>query len=453
MAQRRGLRHDRTELGGDEMDFVKQRTVVDGIEAPQLAREVNERFHAGLPVRSLNSIRMMRTKFGWLMGRPNAPTAPAPQKEQEVTRKETEDGIDLLAIGRRIKTVDDLVKHAGIDLARYEIHQPEATSWDVTLTDPQTGKAKTIQNHRVHVKARLKAGPDLKEQVEAILAGAFAPRKPLAQKVTRSGDSDILQAVPIPDAHLGDLAWGEGTGGPNNDTAIGVATLRSGVNYLMARGDERGIGQRHFWILGDYFQHDGRGMTTKGTPLDYDSRVQKMLRDGSEVLFDLIAASAEKVPTRVILVPGNHDSVLTWALQRILVSEFRKHKGVTVDDSSTTTKYLTHGKCLIGLDHGDKGKKRLPEVMAAQCAVEWGRTTCRHIHTGHLHGKAKVVTEGGVVVWTHDSLKPADQWHTDEKFNTSPRTIEAYRYHAGGMFDGSDAWSPDLHSAPKRGTV
>jgi len=455
MAQRRGLRNDRVELAPDEMDFVKHRTVVDGIEAPQLAREVNERFHAGLPVRSLNSIRMMRTKFGWLMGRPNGAATPEPAKEQEVKRTETEDGIDLLAIGRRIKTVDDLVRHAGIDLARYEIHQPEATSWDVTLTDPQTGKAKTIQNHRVHVKARLKAGPDLKEQVEAILAGAFAKRKPISFPALRSGktEPDILQGVVIADPHIGKLSWGEGTGGPNYDTAIGCDVLRRGVTDVMAQGDERRIGQRHFWLLGDYFHHDGKGMTTKGTPLDYDTRVQKMLTAGSEVLFDLIAASAEKVPTRVILVPGNHDSVLTWALQRILVSEFRRHKGVTIDDSSTTTKYLTHGRCLLALDHGDKGKKRLPAVMAAQCAVEWGQTTCRHAHTGHLHGKAKVVTEGGVVVWTHDSLGPSDQWHVDEKFNTSPRTLEAYRYHAGGMFAGSDAWSPDLHSAPRQGTI
>lgn len=449
---KRGLRKDRTELGEDELAYVRRRTEVDGIEAPTLTREVNAKFHAGLPVRTIAAIRMMRVKYGWRVARV-ASTEPVQEKEQEVTRKETEDGIALLAVGRRIKTIDELAAYAGLDLTRYEIHQPEATSWDVTIRDPETGEPVTVQNHRIAFKARPKTGPNTREQVEAILAGAFAQRKPLPAVIVRGGNTDILQGVVIPDAHIGDLSWGEGTGGPNNDTAIGVRTLREGVTYVMAEGDDRRVGQRQFWVLGDYFHHDGKGMTTKGTQLDYDSRVQKMLRDGSEVLFDLIAASAAKVPTRVILVPGNHDAVLTWALQRILVSEFRRHKGVTVDDSSTTTKYLTHGKCLIGLDHGDKGKKRLHEVMAAQCAVEWGRTTCRHIHTGHLHGKAKVVSEGGVVVWTHDSLKPADQYHTDEKFNASLRTIEAYRYHAGGMFAGSDAWSPDLDAAPKRGTV
>ena len=451
MASPRGLRRDRAEWSEDELDYVKRRTTADGIEAPGLTREVNDRFHHGLPVRTVSAVRMMRSRNRWHVSK--VAVAAVAQKEQEVKRTETEDGIDCLAVGRRIKTVDDLVAHAGIDLAKYEIHQPEATAWDVTMTDPESGRPQTVQNYRVAFRARLKAGPDVREQVEAILAGAFATRKPLSAVIVRGGTTDILQGVVIADAHIGDLAWGEGTGGPNNDTALGVATLRRGATDVMAQGDERRVGERHFWLLGDYFHHDGKGMTTKGTPLDYDSRIQKMLKLGAEVLFDLIDASATKVPTRVVLVPGNHDAVLTWALQRILVSEFRRHKGVTIDDSSTTTKYLTHGRCLIGLDHGDKGKKRLPEVMAAQCAVEWGQTTCRHIHTGHLHGKAKVVTEGGVVVWTHDSLKPADQWHTDEKFNTSPRTIEAYRYHRGGMFAGSDAWSPDLNAAPRQGTI
>lgn len=425
---------------------------VDGLGSTQCARRLNDAFHNGAAVRTASTVNLARSRFGIYVSHGEAtPTSTGAVKEQEVEVKATQDGTEARSTGSRIKTVDDLLRHIEADLTRFEVAQSEATKYETATKDPATGRATVHELHRVFVRLKPKAGPSTLEQVEAIISGALATRTPVAAPRRRDGNADILQGLIVNDVHVGKLAWADSTGGPHYDTGIAVDTLRQGVAHLMAEGDARQVGTRHFWLLGDYFHHDGQGTTTGGTIMDYDSRVQKMLRDGSEVLFDLIAASAERVPTTVVLVPGNHDRTLTWALQRILVSEFRRHKGVTIDDTFTTTKWLTHGKCLIGLDHGDKGKKRLPEVMAAQCAVEWGQTTCRHIHTGHLHGKAKIVTEGGVVVWTHDSLKPADQWHTDEKFNTSPRTIEAYRYHAGGMFAGSDAWSPDLHAAPKSG--
>jgi len=419
-------------------------------------RAVHAQWPSSFPPRSAAAIGLRKGVLGIktapnpLLAQQGVMQPPPPVPLQTVDVQDEGDTMTLRSFGSEVTTIDQLIARCKADLTVWELDRPETSMHEQAIRYPD-GEIRKVQQFRLVAKLRRKQGPTTKEQVDAILAGAFAQRKPLPSVIVRGGNADILQGVVIPDAHIGDLAWGEGTGGPNNDTAIGVDTLRRGVTDVMAQGDERRVGLRHFWLLGDYFHHDGKGMTTKGTPLDYDSRIQKMLKLGSEVLFDLIEGSASKVPTRVILVPGNHDAVLTWALQRILVSEFRRHKGVTIDDSSTTTKWLTHGKCLLGLDHGDKGKKRLPEVMAAQCAVEWGQTTCRHIHTGHLHGKAKIVTEGGVVVWTHDSLKPADQWHTDEKFNTSPRTIEAYRYHAGGMFAGSDAWSPDLNAAPRSG--
>lgn len=444
-------RKDRTEYGKDEFAFIRDTTHAGRECNPAYVREINQRFHHGLPVRTLDGIRAYRQKKGWKLGeKPEA--VPEEVREQEVKQQETADGVDVVCVGRQIRTLDEAIAFVKLDLRKYEVHQPEATSWTVVARNAD-GQLATVQNHRIAFKARLKTGPNVQEQVEAILEGAFAKRKPVTGRVTRPAKSDLLQGVVIADPHIGKLCWPEGTGGEPYDTGIACAVLRDGVSSVMARGDERGVGERHLWLVGDYFHHDGQGVTTKGTPLDYDSRVQKMLREGSEVLFDLIAASAEKMPTRVILVPGNHDTVLTWALQRILVSEFRKHRGVTIDDTSTTTKYHQHGKCLIGLNHGDKGKKRLHEVMAADCAVEWGQTICRHIHTGHLHGKAKVETVGGVVIWTHDSLSPADQWHASEQFGVNPRTIEGFVYHSGGMFVGSDAWSPDLNAQPKRGTV
>jgi len=90
--------------------------------------------------------------------------------------------------------------------------------------------------------------------------------------------------------------------------------------------------------------------------------------------------------------------------------------------------------------------------MSSQCEVEWGTAIVKEFLTGHLHGKAAIQTIDGVVVRTMDSLATPDKYHAEEKFNTAPRTIEAFRYHKGGMVAGTDSWSPDLNRAPRRGT-
>ncbi len=426
-----------------------------GMSGPDVAKILNDEFHKGKKVRTTSAVQMKRGKVGVRVGERPKTIAIVPETEQTVERTAGKDGIEARSNGARIRTVEDLLAHIEVDLTRFEVAESQATKYEVATRHPLTGEVKTTELHRVYVKLRPKAGPNIREQIEAILAGAFADRQPISRKrsVAPGRNPALLQGVVIADPHIAKLAWGEGTGASSYDTSIAIRTIRDGVTALLEAGDDRKVGTRHFWLLGDYFHHDGQGATTKGTLLDYDTRVQQMLKRGAEVLCDLIAASAETVPTRVILVPGNHDRTLTWALQRILVAEFRRYKGVEIDDTHTTTKFLQHGKVLIGLDHGDKGKKRLAEVMASQCAVEWGQTIYRELHTGHLHGKAAIETFGGVTMRTHAALCPPDQYHADEKFSISPRMIEAFVYHAGGALIGSDAWSPELNTKPRRGTI
>lgn len=424
-----------------------------GVPGPMVAAALNKEFHRGLEVRTTSAVQLKRGKLHIKVGERPKAVDPLPETEQTIEQTAGTEGIVARANGSKIKTVDDLLRHIEADLTRFEVSESQATKYEVATKDPMTGEVKTTELHRVFVKLRPKAGPNLQEQIEAILAGAFATRTSLARAKPKAQSPELLQGVVIADPHIAKLAWGKGTGASSYDTSIAIRTIRDGVTALLEAGDDRQVGHRHLWLLGDYFHHDGQGATTKGTVLDYDTRVQQMLKRGAEVLCDLIERSATTVPTRVILVPGNHDRTLTWALQRILVAEFRRHKGVAIDDTHTTTKYLQHGKVLIGLDHGDKGKARLAEVMAAQCAVEWGQTIYRELHTGHLHGKAAIATHGGITVRTHAALCPPDQYHADEKFSVSPRMIEAFVYHAGGALIGSDAWSPDLHAKPRRGTI
>jgi len=196
-------------------------------------------------------------------------------------------------------------------------------------------------------------------------------------------------------------------------------------------------------LLGDYFYYDTPdAKTTKGTALERDGRVEKMVEEGAAILFDIIEQSAT-IPTSVVLVPGNHDAMMTVALRHILRAYFRKDDRVTIDDAKTTRKYVTHGKVLLGLTHGDKAKKRLGELMPAEVPDLWGKSLYREWHTGHLHGEAEVQTVGGVVIRTAPALCPPDGWHAQEGYVGKPRGMQTFYYHAAGSLLGMAVSNPD----------
>jgi UDP-2,3-diacylglucosamine pyrophosphatase LpxH len=447
------VRKDRDSWTPEEDAWLREQAHT-GIPVPKQHKKWPPTF----PARTLNALRMRRAALG-IITNVNADEAqrgiiqPKDEETQKLDVRDTGDGLHVTAIGQEVRTLDELVARAKIDLTKYEVDRPETSMWETTLKDAE-GRIRQVQNFRIVARFKVKAGPSTQEQVEALIAGAFRQRKSIVGTtyIAKGRNADELQTVAISDPHIGKLAWAKETGHSNWDTDIACRVLREGVAHLMACGDDRKVGERAFVLLGDFFQHDGRGMTTRGTAVDYDSRIQKMLEEGSAVLFDLIAQSAATVPTRVYIVPGNHDFTLTWALQLLVRTEFKRHKNVIVDGGYTSTKFLQWGKCLIGLDHGDKGKTRLPGSMAQRCEVEWGQTTWREILTGHLHSKAAIQTINGIVVRTMDALCGPDLWHSEEKFDTSLRSIEAFRYHKGGACVGTDVWSPDLNRAPRKGT-
>lgn len=417
-----------------------------GKSAIEAAVVLNAEFHGGATVRTDASVNMVRTRNGIKVTKAMslAPQS-AEVKEQEVEVTETEQGTEAKAVGKRIRTVDDLLRHIGADMTKYEVDKSEATKYEVATKDPGTGKVTINELHRVMVRLRPKAGPNVHEAVSAIIAGLVAPRSPVPAP-KRHAKSDIMQALVIADPHVGKYAWSHETGWEDYDISIATNLLRDSAGELLADGNSRGVGRRVIMLLGDYFHYDTpHGATTKGTPLDRDGRVEKMLEAGSEVLFDVIEESAAIIPTEVILVPGNHDTILTVALRQILTAHFRHDRRVSVDVRGTTRKYIEHGKCLIGMTHGDKARKRLGEIMAAEASEAWGRSRYREIHTGHLHSVAEVQTVGGVVIRTAPALCPPDGWHAAEGYVGTPRGMESYYYHAAGSLVGMTMSSPDSH--------
>lgn len=439
---------DRTFWTAEE-DAHLRAQVATGLSVPKIARKWPQHFAK----RSVPALNMRKATLG-LTGLPPAQETPEVVTQvQSVKVEQDGDSLSVTTNGLEVRTLDELIARAKVDMSVWEVDKPQTRMWEVKVRG-EDGAIKNAQNFYISASFKRKLGPSTQEQVEAMIAGAFAKRKPIVGKVPKVVKSDLMQAAIIADPHIGKLAWPDETGREPWDTAISVDVVRRGVTANMAEGDKRGIAERRFVLLGDFYHHDGRGMTTNGTVMDYDTRVQKMLRAGSELLCDLITESAKSVFTKVYIVPGNHDRVLGWALQLILQTEFKRHGGVVVDDSYTPTKFMSWGRCLIGMDHGDKGKTRLPAHMANQCEAEWGQSICREILTGHLHSKAAIQTINGILVRTQDALCPPDLYHAEEKFTANgPRTIEAITYNKGGVAAHTDVWSPDLNRAPRKGTV
>lgn len=434
------IRRDRDPWTPEEDAHLTQCFAVHGMPVPKAHAQWPPKF----PKRSLQAIRMRKQALG-VKTEPNGSIAqkgveqPVPvTPEQEVEQRETQDGMEAKSYGRRIKTVADLLKHIEADLTKFEVSQSEATKNEQVVRDADD-KIRVVEYHRVFVRLKPKVGLNAEELVRAVVAGAMKPRKAMPFKYVGRQNSNVLQGIVIADPHIGKYSWHKETGDSDYDISIAVERLRDATNHLIIKGKYDGVERRDFWLLGDVAHYDTpNGQTTGGTPLERDGRADKMIAEASAVLFDLIEHSAKDCETRVILVPGNHDALLTIAFRHILAAHFRHDDRVTVDVDPKSRKYVEWGKCLIGLTHGDKARKNLHTLMASEASEAWGRTTYREIHHGHLHSEGEVQTvitaknEPSVIVRQHRALCPPDGWHSQEGFVGTFRGMGAYYYHKAG---------------------
>lgn len=343
-----------------------------------------------------------------------------------------------------VETVEQAIAAAGIDTAVWQVAKMETRHYPLQTADGvQQGS---------YVKLHLGPSSCLSDeaQVAALVDGVLASRTHQPATVFtrfRTTATKRLAVLVINDVHFAKLAWAGSTGDHNWNLRIAKETLLAAVAHLvdaLPPCDEVLVA-----LLGDIFHYDTlAGTTTGGTAMDRDSRTALMLATGAETITRCIQLAALIAPTRVITVPGNHDAVLTLALQRILVAEFRG-TSVRVDETYTRRKPVLWGRTLLQFDHGDKARKKLAHMLPQEHPQLWGQSVYREIHTGHLHTDAETVNatfvEQGVVVRTHPALCPSDQWHFDEGFTGSPRGMQAFVYHSEGALEQVIRFDPRVH--------
>ena len=361
------------------------------------------------------------------------PPKPAADAEQ-VTQTQSGDVLEARSTSRRIKTVEDLLAHIEADMQRFEIAASEATKWETG-----DGEGSTLELHRVFVRLRPKAGPGVRECVEAMIQAASKPlRKPLTKAVKAPKRDGLWQVLIVADTHFAKYAWRETTGGDDYDLTIAERLVGEATEELLAMGDTYKPVRRTIALLGDLFHYDTpAGTTTSGTPLERDGRLQKMIQVGCDSLLGAIERSAATVPTDVTIVNGNHDETLTWAFQRIMQERFRNDRRVRIDGRYTGRQYVTHGRNLLGFVHGHRAKRKLPQIMALEAAADWSQCPYREWHTGHFHSQAAewqrpIETLDGVIVRTAPALCPPDDWHSVNGFIGSRQACETFIYSPEG---------------------
>lgn len=376
-----------------------------------------------------------------------AASKPAPDAEQVSERREGAD-LEYRSTSRTIRTVEDLLAHIEADMARFEVAASEATKWEVASIDRESGKPVVTVLHRVFVRLRPRGGPAVAELVAAMIAGAAAAgsigRPKARPQKARSGPWQVLV---VADTHFAKYAWSATTGSDDYDIDHADRLVRSAGLGLLEAGDAHRPGRRTIAFLGDLFHYDTpSATTTRGTQLERDGRLERMIETGSAALIALVERSAATCQTDCVIVPGNHDETMTAWFRLLLRTHFAKDRRVTVHNVYTHRQYLEHEGNLLGFCHGDKAKAKLPALMTLEARESWARCRYREIHCGHLHKQAAKIrrvidsdgidTVDGVVVRTAPALCPPDDWHSQEGWIGSRQAMESWFYRPGGGLAG-----------------
>lgn len=270
------------------------------------------------------------------------------------------------------------------------------------------------------------------EETAAIVQKAFEDWAPAAPAILIPADCDAdrLTSYIQCDWHLGLRAWGRETAGPDWDLPIAKGALLGASSELVQASPP----SRHAVVLGlgDLLHADNSLNQTERSKhvLDVDGRYPKCLA----TLCDVLVEHVEQVAVRhedveVVFKPGNHDPNSTHAIAYAMRMYFRNSRHVRVDTSPDPFYWRRFGVNLIGGVHGDRQRpKDLAWVMANRRAQDWGATTTRHMHTGHVHHDT-VLELGGVHVFTHRAPVAQDAWHAACGF-LSGRSMKSFTYHA-----------------------
>lgn len=242
-------------------------------------------------------------------------------------------------------------------------------------------------------------------------------------------NADLLTVYPIPDVHIGLMAWARESGA-DYDLAIARDIILSSVAELIRSTPP----SRHaviLWLGDTTHQNDRTNMTPRsGHVLDTDGRFHKVLFTAAQIVAsvtDMVAAHHERVSVRIL--EGNHDPEASLAISLAMSMRYEGHARIHVETSPSLHYYRRFGSVLIGATHGHTIKpKDMAMMLACDRPEDWGATKYRHFFFGHIH-KTTSDEYGGVIVESFPSPAAKDSFAHGAGYR-SQRSLTAVTFHA-----------------------
>jgi hypothetical protein len=341
---------------------------------------------------------------------------------------------DLCYRGARIQTLAELLVYAQVDTSVWEVERSVAYKWEVGARNPATGETLTAPLFQLKAWLRRKVVEQRLAELKDVLLAEFkkaAPVRIAPVSLARGGDG--MLEISLMDLHYGKLCWGPECG-RDYDPDIAERMFCDALEDLLAKGVSLKPARILFPCGNDFLHTDILGRTTTaGTPQDSGIGWKRAFTQGWRLLAKAIERLRLIAPVDVPIVSGNHEEMGMMHLGEVLGAYFHSTAGVTVDNRPTPRKYVTHGKCLLGLTHGDKEPlNSLGLLLACERPTDWAnsRPAGREWHIGHLHSKRSLrqmpcADVGGVLVRVIPSLCPPDAWHASKGYG-SKLAAEAY---------------------------
>lgn len=308
---------------------------------------------------------------------------------------------------------------------------------DMTRTVPDGFKVKGVSTYyddEGRVRGQwVKSSADAERQREILQAAVEAMAADLPRVKPRKAKgvwrSDLLTVYPVGDPHVGMLSWPDETGEDwNLDVAKQVHCDAMAALVEASPDSETAL----MVNLGDALHFDSLEAKTPrgGNLLDADGRYAKIVDVAIATMRQCVESALGKHKhVHIICVPGNHDETGGLWLARLLAIAYEREPRVTVDTTPGVFAYYRWGKVLLGVHHGHTCKPdKLPGVMAADRAKDWGESEHRVWLTGHVHHESRK-EYAGVTVETFGTLAARDAYaHTGGW--RSRRDMQSLIFHA-----------------------
>jgi hypothetical protein len=333
-----------------------------------------------------------------------------------------------------------MLERFGVDTTIWRVKEMQIKTWRGLI-----GEGKTVLQDWAFLKLERIISQSDHEKLEGLkaayldLAKKHSPKYPKLPKPKRG---EFLLEPVFTDTHFGMHSWGLETG-QDYDLKIAAQHYRGAGEALYDKlKGYSGVDRVMMPIGNDLLHVDTLNQTTtRGTLQHTDSRPLKAFQVSLESVIWSIDLFMSLAPVDVVIVPGNHATLIEQIAGEYLKAWYRNNNRVTVDNSPSLRKYYTWRTGIIGLTHSDKEKKqKLPNIMNAEARPDLSKILWQEWHTGHTH-TSTLDEINGVAIRTISPLVPSDSWHHSQGYVGNRRAAEGLVFSEKG-FEASHVGRP-----------